>query len=158
MPWAAFGAFTALYGRNRVHLSLSTMQLTAACVLVAMVTLGALVAALPAPAWPMIVIGSLLAGLVSIVSDAEDWHPPGPLFALFAFSGSASLPGRTLADAGTAALVAALSAAFALLVGAASTALKRARRLPTPHGESTRLWALRAGRRVQLRRVARYAP
>lgn len=101
-PWAAFGAFTALYGRNRVHLSRLAMQLTAAGVLVAMVGLGSLVATLPAPTWPMIVLGALLAGAVSIVSDAEDWHPPGPLFALFAFSGSASLPDGTLADAGLA--------------------------------------------------------
>nr|WP_241429084.1 FUSC family protein [Agrococcus sp. ARC_14] len=156
-PWAAFGAFAALYGRNRVHLSRLTMQLTAAGVLVTMVGLGSLVAMLPSPAWLMIAAGAVLAGLVSVVSDAEDWHPPGPLFALFAFSGSASLPGGTLADAGLATLVAAASAAFAVLVGSAGTALRRARGLPTPPGELTRDWTLRAGRRVQLRRVARYA-
>ena len=156
-PWAAFGAFTALYGRNRVHLSRLTMQLTAAGVLVSMVGLGSLVAALPEPTWAMIVSGAALAGLVSIVSDAEDWHPPGPLFALFAFSGSASLPDGDLADAGSATLVALASAAFAVLVGSTGTALRRARGLPTPVGELTRDWTLRAGRRVQLRRVARYA-
>ncbi|GEK78952.1 FUSC family protein [Agrococcus baldri] len=156
-PWAAFGAFAALYGRNRVHLSRLTMQLTAAAVLVAMVGLGSLLAILPAPTWPMIVAGAALAGVISIISDAEDWHPPGPLFALFAFSGSASLPDGTLADAGTATLVAAASAAFAVLVGSAGTAMRRARGLPTPRGELSRDWTLRAGRRVQLRRVARYA-
>ncbi len=156
-PWAAFGAFTALYGRNRVHLSRLTMQLSAAAVLVTMVVLGSLVATLPAPTWPMIVAGAVLAGLVSVVSDAEDWHPPGPLFALFAFSGSASLPERTLEDVGVAALVAAASAAFSVLVGAAGTALRRARGLPAPRSAFARSWTLRAGRRVRLRRVARYA-
>jgi hypothetical protein len=156
-PWAAFGAFTALYGRNRVNLSRSTMQLTAAAVLVTMVGLGSLVATLPAPTWPMIAAGAVLAGLISIISDAEDWHPPGPLFALFAFSGSASLPDGSLADAGTATVVAAASAAFSLLVGSTGTAMRRARGLPVPRGELTRDWTLHAGRRVQLRRVARYA-
>lgn len=156
-PWAAFGAFTALYGRNRVHLSRLTMQLTAAAVLVSAVGLGSLVAALSSPIWVMVVGGAVLAAVISVISDAEDWHPPGPLFALFAFSGSASLPGGTLADAGTATLVALASAGFAVLVGAAGTALRRVRGVPAPRVALTRDWTLRAGRRVQLRRVARYA-
>ena len=127
--WAAFGAFAALYGRNRVHLTRLAMQSTAAGVMLVAVVLGSLVATLPDPLWPMIVGGAALAGLVSIVSDAEDWHPPGPLFALFAFSGSASIPGMTLAAVGTAAGVAAASAAFAVLLGSAGTAWRRARRL-----------------------------
>lgn len=157
-PWAAFGSFTALYGRNRVHLTRLTMQATAAGVMVAAVGLGSLVATLPAPGWPMIVGGAVLAGLISIVSDAEDWHPPGPLFALFAFSGSASIPGITLEDAGVAVTVAGAAALFAIAVGSASTALRRARRQPQPaHEPVERSYRLTPGRRVQLRRVARYA-
>ncbi len=156
--WAAFGAFTALYGRNRVHLPRIVMQSTAAAVMVSAVALGSLVATLPAPVWPMIVGGAVLAGLVSVVSDAEDWHPPGPLFALFAFSGSASIPGLSLADAGVATAVAAASAAFSLLVGGASAGVRRIRRLPAPaHAPVERSYRLSPGRRVQLRRVARYA-
>ncbi|MET4099627.1 hypothetical protein ABIB37_001864 [Agrococcus sp. UYP10] len=156
--WAAFGAFAALYGRNRVHLTRLAMQSTAAGVMLVAVVLGSLVATLPDPLWPMIVGGAALAGLVSIVSDAEDWHPPGPLFALFAFSGSASIPGITLAGVGTAAGVAAASAAFAVLLGSAGTAWRRARRLPPLESPPTaRDYRLSPGRRVQLRRVARYA-
>ncbi|SDR75501.1 FUSC family protein [Agrococcus carbonis] len=156
--WAAFGAFASLYGRNRVHLTRLMMQLTAAAVMVAAVGLGSLVATLPAPVWPMIALGALFAGLVSIVSDAEDWHPPGPLFALFAFSGSASLPDISLADAGLATGVAAASAAFAVLVGSVGTAWRRMRGLPPLESLPVeRDYRLSAGRRVQLRRVARYA-
>lgn len=156
--WAAFGAFASLYGRNRVHLPRIVMQSTAAGVMVAAVALGSLVATLPAPVWPMIVGGAILAALVSIVSDAEDWHPPGPLFALFAFSGSASIPDLTLADAGIATIVASASALFAVLVGSASTGLRLVRRQPPPaHEPLERSYRLAPGRRVQLRRVARYA-
>lgn len=156
--WAAFGAFTSLYGRNRVHLPRIVMQSTAAGVMVAAVGIGSLVATLPAPVWPMIVGGAIFAGLISIVSDAEDWHPPGPLFALFAFSGSASIPDTTLADAGVATLVAFASAVFAVLIGSASTAWRRVRRQPPPaHEPVVRSYRLSPGRRVRLRRVARYA-
>lgn len=156
--WAAFGAFTSLYGRNRVQLPRLVMQSTAAVVMVAAVGLGSLVATLPAPAWPMIALGAVFAGLVSIVSDAEDWHPPGPLFALFAFSGSASLPGISLADAGIATVVATASAAISVLIGSIGTAWRRARRLPALESlPVARSYRLSPGRRVQLRRVARYA-
>jgi hypothetical protein len=156
--WAAFGAFAALYGRNRVHLTRLAMQSTAAGVMVTAVALGSLVATLPQPLWPMIVGGAAFAGLVSIVSDAEDWHPPGPLFALFAFSGSASIPGMTIADVGTAVAVAAASAGFALVLGSVGAAWRRARRLPPIESTPTaRAYRLAPGRRVQLRRVARYA-
>lgn len=156
--WAAFGAFAALYGRNRVQLPRVVMQSTAAAVMVVAVGAGSLVATLPAPVWPMIVGGALLAAAVSVVSDAEDWHPPGPLFALFAFSGSASIPGMSLADAGVAAGVATASAVLSVLVGSASAMLRRARRQPPlPHASVVRSYRLSPGRRVQLRRVARYA-
>lgn len=156
--WAAFGAFTALYGRNRVQLPRVVMQSTAAVVMVVAVGLGSLVATLPSPAWPMIVGGALFAAVVSTVSDAEDWHPPGPLFALFAFSGSASIPDMSIADAGVATAVATASALFSVLVGSASTMLRRARRQPPlPHDPVVRSYRLSPGSRVQLRRVARYA-
>lgn len=156
--WAAFGAFASLYGRNRVRLTRLAMQSTAAGVMIAAVGLGSLVATLPFPGWPMIVGGAVFAGVVSVISDAEDWHPPGPLFALFAFSGSASIPGIALADAGIATLVAAASAAFAVLLGSVGTAWRRLRRLPPLESlPVARDYRLTPGRRVQLRRVARYA-
>ncbi len=156
--FAAFGSFAALYGRNRVHLPRLVMQLTAAAVMVAAVALGALVATLPEPAWAMVLGGAAFAGLVSVISDAEDWHPPGVLFALFAFSGSASIPSVGLSDVGIAALVAACAAAFAVLVGTAGTALRVARGLPQAEALPVdRDYRLRDRHRVQLRRVGRYA-
>jgi hypothetical protein len=156
--FAAFGAFTSLYGRNRVHLPRLVMQLTAAGVFVTAVGLGSLVATLPEPTWPMILASAAFVSLVSIISDAEDWHPPGVVFALFAFSGSASIPDTTLADAGVAALVAASAAALSVLVGAAGTTVHALRGLPPLESAPVeRDYRLRTGRRVQLRRIARYA-
>ncbi|GAA1846873.1 FUSC family protein [Microlunatus capsulatus] len=114
--YAAFGAFTSLYGRNRVHLSRLRMQLTLALVLVAAVTGGVVVGTSDQRAWLTVPCAALLAGLVALVSDAQDWHPPGPLFVVFAFAACAALPATT-GQVGTAAVVAGASALFSVLVG-----------------------------------------
>jgi uncharacterized membrane protein YccC len=122
--YAAFGAFTSLYGRNHVHLPRAVMQGCAAVALVAAVALGALVATLPASAWVMVPVGAVVAGVGTALSAAQDWHPPGPIFLLFGFGAVASVP-HSLGDVPVAVAVAGSSALFALLVGNATSMLGR---------------------------------
>ena len=70
----------------------------------------------------------------SLVSDAQDWHPPGPLFLVFAFAACASLPSDG-ADVLAALVVAGASAAFAafaVLVGGAGAWWRRVRGWQAP--------------------------
>ena len=128
--YAAFGAFTSLYGRAHGSLSRARMQVTLGLLLTASVTLGTVVGMSPHRAWLAIPVAALVAGFGSLVSDAQEWHPPGPLFLVFSFAACASLStdGR---DVALSALVAGTSAAFALLVGGSGGLLRRWRR-PTP--------------------------
>ncbi len=126
--YAAFGAFTSLYGRNHVHLSRLQMQLTLAVVLTSSVVVGVAVGLSPHRDWLAVPVVAVAAGLASLLSDAQDWHPPGPLFVVFALAACASVPSRP-ADLGTAALVAGSSAAFAVVVGGLG-ATWRVRRRP----------------------------
>ncbi len=114
--FAAFGAFTSLYGRNHVHLSRARMQATLAVLLTASVTLGAVVGMSPQRGWLAVPAAALVAAAGSLVSDAQDWHPPGPLFLVFSFAACASLSTGPR-DVALAALVAGCSASFALVVG-----------------------------------------
>ena len=67
----------------------------------------------------------------SLVSDAQDWHPPGPLFLVFAFAACASLPSDG-ADVLAALVVAGASAAFAVLVGGTGAWWRRTRGRQAP--------------------------
>ncbi len=118
--YAAFGAFTSLYGRNHVHLSRAQMQASLAVLLTASVTLGALVGMSSQRGWLAVPVGALVAAGGSLVSDAQDWHPPGPLFLVFSFAACASLPTEPQ-DVALAALVAGASALFALAVGSSGS-------------------------------------
>lgn len=135
-PWAlyaAFGAFASLYGRNHIHLPRAVMQATAGASLVACVTLGSVVSAAGAGPWTLVLAATLVAGLGSLTSTALDWHPPGPLFMIFAFGTVASAPGGW-SDVPIALSVSAASAAFALVVGSAGAVAGR-----TPRPPRTRL-------------------
>jgi hypothetical protein len=133
--YAAFGAFTALYGRGDTTRDRLKMQSSAATVMVSSLVLGVLVARLPNPEWGVVVVACLWTMVVAAISDALRWHPPGPLFAVFALCAVASVPAASthFADA---LLVSVTSAAFSLLVGAAGHLLPRRRALaqatPTP--------------------------
>lgn len=116
-PYAAFGAFASLYGRNHRHLSRATMQLTAGAALLAAVVLGVLVGGLPAAAWWAVPVAGFVAYLGSSLALAQDWHPPGSLFLVFAFGACSSAP-HVLGDVLPAVLVTGGSALFAVMVGA----------------------------------------
>jgi uncharacterized membrane protein YccC len=134
--YAAFGAFTALYGRNHVHLSRLQMQVVAGTLLCSATTLGVVVGTSSHRAWLAVPATAIVAGIGSLCSDAMDWHPPGPLFLVFAFAACASIPSSP-ADVGVAALVASATAVFAVLVGYAGSAW-RSWRLPDPPRTSWR--------------------
>ncbi|HSU74622.1 MAG TPA: FUSC family protein [Terrabacter sp.] len=113
--YAAFGAFTSLYGRNHSRAERAGMQAVAGGFLTLSVVLGVLVSLAPDSRWLVVPVGALLAAGGSLTSDAYGWHPPGPLFLVFGFAVCAMVP----AGPGTvliAAAVAASSAAFSLLV------------------------------------------
>lgn len=114
--YAAFGAFTSLYGRRSGYAERTGMQAMAALFLTLSVVLGATIALLPGSAWWTVPGAALVAFTGQIVSSAFHWHPPGSIFLVFGITVSASIPGRAELVP-IAAAVAALSAVFAMLVG-----------------------------------------
>ncbi|ADU49907.1 FUSC family protein [Intrasporangium calvum] len=115
-PYAAFGAFTSLYGRAHRHTDRTGMQAIAGVALVASVTLGVAVSLAPASQWLVVPVGALLAAWGSLTSDAYRWHPPGPLFLVFGFAVCAMVPAQPM-DLLVAPAVAGASGVFSLLVG-----------------------------------------
>jgi len=142
--YATFGAFTSLYGRDRVHVARLWLQTRLACFLTLAVVLGTLVGTTGARSWLAVPTAAAVAALGSLASDAEDWHPPGPLFLVFAFAACAAVPSEP-ADVGIALLVAGASAAFAVVVGNAG-AFWRAREHGAP-GTTRRVPTYRASLR-----------
>ena len=115
-PYAAFGAFTSLYGRAHPHAERTGMQAIAGLALVVSVTLGVAVSLAPGSRWLVVPVGALLAAWGSLTSDAYRWHPPGPLFLVFGLAVCAMVP-ATPADLLIAPAVAGASTAFSLLIG-----------------------------------------
>jgi hypothetical protein len=113
--YAAFGAFTSLYGRNHTRPERAGMQVVAGGFLTLAVTLGVIVSLVPGSRWFVVVLGALLGAAGSLTSDAYRWHPPGPLFLVFAFAVCAMVP-AVPATVPVAAGVAAASVLFSLLV------------------------------------------
>lgn len=124
--YAAFGAFTALYGRTRVGAGRLRMQASVGLLLTAVIGLGALVGSSDGRAWLAVPLAALLAAAVSVASDAGRWHPPGALFPVFGFTAVASVPGSP-DDVPVALLVAGATAAFAVVVGSAGSWWRAAR-------------------------------
>ena len=120
--YAAFGAFTSVYGRYRSYGDRARMQAVAGALLVTAVVTGTATAALPDPRWTVVLGAAVWAGVGGLVSDARDWHPPGALFLVFGYAVCAQVP----ADAGTVPValgVCGAAAGFALAVGAAGAVL-----------------------------------
>jgi hypothetical protein len=114
--FATFGAFTSLYGRERVGSARLRLQGRVALYLTVAVGLGTLVGTSSERAWLAVPAAATVAALGSFASDAEGWHPPGPLFLVFAFAACAAIP-STPSDLPVALGVAAGSAAFSVVVG-----------------------------------------
>jgi hypothetical protein len=122
--FATFGAFAALYGRADEHGARARMQLSAAAVLVACVTLGTTVAVSPARDWLVLPVAALVAAGAVAVSDLARWHPPGALFPIFALAACAAVPAAP-ERIPLAAAVAAASARLAVAIGVAGGARPR---------------------------------
>jgi Fusaric acid resistance protein-like len=129
--YAAFGAFTSLYGRERVDLHRIVRQGAAGLSLIMSVTLGALVAMSSTREWLAIPIAGAVAVVASYVSESHGWNPSGSLFQVFAFAAVASVPADA-DDLGPAVVVVSLSAIFAVLVGNLGALVRRARRTADP--------------------------
>ncbi len=114
--YATFGAFTSLYGRERVHLARVQLQGRLAVYLTVAIGIGTLVGTSSHRSWLAVPVTASVAALGSLASDAEQWHPPGPLFLVFGLAACASVP-STPADVPIALAVAGASAGFAVLVG-----------------------------------------
>lgn len=127
--YAAFGAFTALYGRNHSHLPRLRMQSLAAAMLVAAVVIGTTVGIFEAREWIVVPVVAVVAAVVTIISDAADLHPPGALFATFAVAACASVPSTT-GSIWLALAVASASAALSLAIGVVGFAHPAARIRP----------------------------
>src|SRR3546814_682054 len=152
VPWsiyAAFGAMTSLYGRSIVGLERVRMQGTLAVLLTWAVGLGALVSISEHRGWLAVPVAALVAGVGSWISDVESWHPPGPLFLIFAFAAVASIPGEA-ADLPIAVGVAGSAALFSLLVGSAGAVWRRLR-TGAPLSSPTRLRPDRKSTRLNSR-------
>lgn len=124
--YAAFGAFTSLYGRTRAGGSRLRMQSALGLLLTSLITLGVLVGSYDGRAWLAVPLAAVVAAGASVASDAWQWHPPGALFPVFAFTACASVP-STPSDAVTAFLVAGATAAFSVVVGNVGSGVRRLR-------------------------------
>jgi hypothetical protein len=128
--YAVFGAFTSLYGRNHVHLSRAAMQASAGAALTVSVVLGVLAGSADSRDWLAVAGCCVVAGLGTLLSSVQDWHPPGPLFLVFAFGAVSSAPHHA-GEVPVAAAVCVASVLFSLLVGNAGALLRRQVSLPT---------------------------
>lgn len=131
--YATFGAFAALYARDRGGAERRRMQLTLATLLVLAVGLGTVVATSPQRAWLAVPLAAGVAALGSTLSDRHAWHPPGALFLVFAFGATASVP-STAGDVPVALGVAAASAALAVVVGGLGATVRARRGAPRAAG------------------------
>lgn len=123
MEWsiyAAFGAFTSIYGRDRVHVSRLQLQTTLALFFTGCVVLGTAIGTSEHRIWLSVPAATAVAALGSLLSDAQGWHPPGPMFGVFAVTACASIP-STPGDLVPALLVSAGAAAFSVAVGWSGT-------------------------------------
>ena len=142
--YAAFGAFTSLYGRERVDRARIRLQATAGTFLVVAVCIGVAVGVSPHRAWLAVPVTAAVAGVASYLSFTQGWHPPGAMFAVFGVAAVAAQP-HQWGDLGRALLVSVCAAVFALLVGNVGALYRRARRHAidppaAPIGASIGVW------------------
>lgn len=122
--YAVFGAFTGMYGRDEPHQLRLYHQLTAAVLLTAGVATGAVLSALQAGSWMLVLVESLAAGIGSLAADRANLKPVGPFFGIFALGACASVP--PIAPVPIVVGVAGASAMFSVAVGVAGWVRRRA--------------------------------
>ena len=95
---------------------------------------------------------ALVAAAASLLSDAFRWHPPGPLFVVFAFTVCATLPAAA-SNVAVGFFVSAASAAFSVLIGRVGLLRETGERrwIPLPRARIREAWQAE-GTRVHLAR------
>lgn len=156
--FAAFGAFTSLYGRSHAHGPRAGLQLSAGLVLSTSVALGCAVGLLPDRHWWVVLFGALLTGAASLISDAFGWHPPGPLFPLFAFTVCSMIPPQA-SNIPLGFLIAAISAGFSMVIGHVGILRTRGQgpRLELPSARFGEVWHSTGTRRHLVRFIVAVA-
>ena len=93
--YASFGAFAALYGRHDVFRDRIRMQASAGGVLLAAMLVGTALSVASAPAVVSVIVVAVIASGVTLLAYSMRWHPPGPLFPVFAVGACATIPATT---------------------------------------------------------------
>lgn len=117
--FTAFGAFTALYGRNQPMIPRLIQQSSAGALMVLSVSVGILLSAQHVEDWLLVVLASLLAAICAYIAMILRLKPGGPLFYIFASAGIASVPysGHSARDIGLTVASAALSVLLGFVLG-----------------------------------------
>lgn len=113
--FAAFGAFTSIYGRNEPHRQRLGHQMRAGTLMFAVILAGALTSRLGLDAWGIVLGTTAVAGLGTVATGYWRLRPAGSLFHIFAYAAVASVPGHPPLWQGM--LTAGASIAFAVLLG-----------------------------------------
>lgn len=122
--YASFGAFAALYGRHDVFRDRIRMQASAGGVILASMLVGTALSVLAAPPAISILVVAVIAAGVTLLAYTMRWHPPGPLFPVFAVGACATIP-ATAASFGDVLLVGGPSVLFGLVITALIGVLTR---------------------------------
>ena len=122
--YAVFGALTGMYGRSERHQLRVLHQAQAAVVLLGGVGVGVFLSINHIHSWWLVAVESVLAGAGSLYADRVRLTPNGPFFGILALGACASVPAGVPWYA--AMLIAAGSAAFAVLVGFVGWVRRRA--------------------------------
>ncbi len=115
LPYALLASVLSVYGRRLGSAQRTIVQVEVGAVLIVLLVAGTTISAAGVGLPAMILGATITAGLGTFISDIRQWTPPGALFFVFAFATTASVPLATGGIA-AAALVSALSAAFAIAV------------------------------------------
>lgn len=121
---AAFGSFTAIYGRDLAVPARTKVQALTGAGLVASVGIGVLAAHLPGAPWLALLVVVAVAGVGSLAGEMVGWKPGGPLFFVFATGAFVSLPPLAAGPALQVVATTAAAAAFSVAVGSAGAALR----------------------------------
>src|SRR4051794_14753269 len=117
VPWAIFGAFASIYGRDAVPTARVRVQVAVGISLVASIGLGRIVATSANAGWWSVVLGAAVAATAGFISTHRNWRPVGPLFQLIAFSVAAHTPPGSDSNIAPMAMAAG-AVAFSVTIGA----------------------------------------
>lgn len=134
--YASFGSFAALFGRTVPIRPRLGMQAAAGATLVGSVLLGVAIGMSDLRSWLVIPIAAVWATVIAMLAHRQRWHPPGPLFPIFALGACSSVPSAAT-DLGVAAGISIgavlVSLAVTVLAGVAGRLLRRSTsRVGTP--------------------------